>query len=124
MNLTTAELALVNGACALARDHVAPHAAQWEREQRLGHEALNIAVGLGLTRIQVPESFGGLALSFACKAQVAEVLAGGDFGFTMSLINTQNIAAKLARDAPVELARQFVPDQDRPLEVSKIRPVA
>ena len=110
MNLTATEAALVASARSLARDHVTPHAAQWEREQRMGHEALQRAVELGLTRLQVPESFGGLAMSFACKVQVAEVLAGGDFGFTMSLINTHNIAAKLARDAPPELAQQFVPD--------------
>ena len=110
MNLTPAEAALVASARGLARDHVTPHAAQWEREQRIGHQALQHAVELGLTRLQVPESFGGLAMSFGCKVQVAEVLAGGDFGFTMSLINTHNIAAKLARDAPPELAQQFVPD--------------
>jgi alkylation response protein AidB-like acyl-CoA dehydrogenase len=67
-------------------------------------------VDLGLTRVQVPASFGGLGYSFSCKAQIADVLAAGDFGFTMSLINTQNVAANLARNARPEVAARYVPD--------------
>ena len=110
MPLTSAENSLVARAADLVRDHVTPHAALWERERRIGHEALAAAVELGLTRLQVPLAFGGLELSFSCKAQLAEVLAAGDFGFTMSLINTHNVAAKLARDAQPALAQRHVPE--------------
>jgi len=41
---------------------------------------------------------------------VAEALGAANFGFTMSLINTHNVAAKLAREAPAELARRYLPD--------------
>ena len=110
MTLTADELALIDRTAALAREVVAPQAARWERERRIGHEGLAAAAALGLTRLQVPRDQGGLDLSFSCKAQIAEVLGGADFGFTMSLINTQNIAAKLARDARPEVAARYLPD--------------
>ena len=108
--LGPAEAALVGLAAELARDLVGPQAAQWERERRIGHEALQAAAALGLTRLQVPVASGGLGASFACKAALAEVLAGADFGFTMSWLNTHNVAAKLARDAPAALASRYLPD--------------
>ena len=107
--LGPAEAALVGLGAGLARDLVGPQAAQWERERRIGHEALQAAAALGLTRLQVPVASGGLGASFACKAALAEVLAGADFGFTMSWLNTHNVAAKLARDAPAALASRYVP---------------
>jgi len=110
MSLTDAEAALVAQAAALAREMITPNAARWERERRIGHEALAAAVALGLTRLQVPAAAGGLDASFSCKAQVAEALAAGDFGFTMSWINTHNVAAKLARDAAPALAARYLPD--------------
>ena len=108
--LGASEAALVGQAALLARDQVAPQAALWERERRIGHEALQAAAALGLTRLQVPLAAGGLGASFACKAALAEVLAGADFGFTMSWINTHNVAAKLALDAPAALATRYLPD--------------
>ncbi len=64
----------------------------------------------GLTGIEVPTDWGGLGLGFGVKAQIAQVLGAADFGFTMSLINTHNVAAKLAREAPQDIAQRFVPD--------------
>ena len=110
MLLTAAETSLVEQATTLAREQVSPHAARWERERRIGHEALQAAVALGLTRLQLPVSAGGLDASFSCKAAVAEALAGGDFGFAMSWVNTHNVAAKLARDAAPHIAARYVPD--------------
>ncbi len=77
---------------------------------RIGHEAIEAAAAIGLTGLEVPTAWGGLGLGFSVKAQVAEVLGAADFGFTMSLINTHNVAAKLAREAPPELAQRYVPD--------------
>ena len=97
-------------AAAFARDVVMPGAPRWEAEQRIGREAVEAAAAIGLTGLEVPTSWGGLGLGFALKAQVAEALGAADFGFTMSLINTHNVAAKLAREAPAELAQRYVPD--------------
>ena len=110
MPFTPAEQALLARTRAFARDTVAPQAARWERERRIGTEAIDEAVAIGLTRLQVPLAWGGLAMSFACKAAVVEILAGADFGFAMSLVNTHNVAAKLARDAAPALAARYVPE--------------
>jgi alkylation response protein AidB-like acyl-CoA dehydrogenase len=110
MLLSQAEESLLAQAKVLCQTVVSPNAAQWERERRIGHESLRAAVEIGLTRLQVPLAHGGLDHSFSCKAGMADILAAGDFGFTMSLINTQNVAAKLARDASPEIAARYVPD--------------
>jgi alkylation response protein AidB-like acyl-CoA dehydrogenase len=110
MPLTTAEEALIARAATLAHTRITPLAPTWERERRIGREVLAEAVDLGLTRLQVPASHGGLDFSFQCKARVAEVLAAGDFGFCMSWINTQNVAALLARKAQPAVAARYVDD--------------
>jgi len=102
--------ALLARAAAFARDVVMPGAPRWEAEMRIGCEAVEAAAAIGLTGLEVPTDWGGLGLGFTVKAQVAEVLGAADFGFTMSLINTHNVAAKLAREAPPDLARRYVPD--------------
>ena len=93
-----------------ARDVVRPGAPRWETERRIAREAISAAGVLGLTGLEVPVDFGGLGLGYRVKARVAEILGAADFGFTMSLLNTQNVAAKLAREAPAELARRHVPE--------------
>ena len=108
IHLSEREQAIVERAAQFAREVVAPNAARWERERRIGREAISAAAAIGLTRLQVPVDQGGLDCSFTCKAQVAEALAGADFAFTMSLINTHNVAAKLAREAPPAIAAPWV----------------
>jgi alkylation response protein AidB-like acyl-CoA dehydrogenase len=93
-----------------AGDVVEPGAPRWEAEQRIGREAIAAAAAIGLTGLEVPAAWGGLGLGFSVKAQAAELLGAADFGFTMSLINTHNVAAKLAREAPVEVAQRYLPD--------------
>lgn len=108
--LPPAEEDLVARAAALARDRITPLAPLWERERRIGREVLADAVALGLTRLQVPASHGGLDASFRCKARIADALAAGDFGFTMSWINTANVAALLARKAQPAVAARYLDD--------------
>ncbi len=110
MPLTAAEDQLIAQAATLARSRIAPLAATWERERRIGREVLTEAVALGLTRLQLPASHGGLDASFGCKARVAEVLAAADFGFCMSWINTHNVAALLARKAQPAVAARYLDD--------------
>ncbi|MEM6663261.1 MAG: acyl-CoA dehydrogenase family protein [Pseudomonadota bacterium] len=98
--MTASPAALLDQTRTFAREVVAPGALVWERERRLGHEALSQAAGMGLTGLQVPPSDGGLGHPYSVKAQVAEILGGADFGFAMSLLNTQNVAHRLTRDAP------------------------
>jgi alkylation response protein AidB-like acyl-CoA dehydrogenase len=95
---------------AFAREVVMPGAPIWEAERRIAREAITAAAAIGLTGLDVPTEWGGLGLGYRVKAQVADILGAADFGFTMSLLNTHNIAAKLAREAPPDLARRHVPD--------------
>jgi alkylation response protein AidB-like acyl-CoA dehydrogenase len=106
---TPAEQSLLDRAAAFAREVVAPGAAAWERERRIGRDALRAAAAIGLNGIEVPEAFGGLGLGFACKVAACEQLAAADFGFTMSWVNSHNVAARLARAAPAALAHRYVP---------------
>jgi alkylation response protein AidB-like acyl-CoA dehydrogenase len=92
-----------------ARDVVAPGAILWERERRIGREAIEAAATLGMCRLEVPRERGGLGLPFSMKARVTEALASADFGFAMSLVNTQNIATKLAREASPVVAERYLP---------------
>lgn len=93
----------------LVRDVVTRQAPIWESERRVGLEAIHQGAEFGLTGMQVPMQWGGLGVSFRCKTAVADLLAQGDFGFSMSLINTHNVAAKLANDAPPAVASRYVP---------------
>lgn len=93
-----------------AMDEVAPGAALWERERRMGTEALQTAAQMGLTGLQVPVDLGGLGHPFSVKSSVGETLAGADFGFAMSVLNTQNVAHRLTRDADTRLSEAFLAD--------------
>lgn len=102
--------ALLGRVAAFGREVVAPAAPGWERERRIGREAIEAAAALGLCRIETPASHGGLGLPFSVKARIAEVLAGADFAFAFSLVNTGNVATKLAREAAPEVAASWVPE--------------
>ncbi|MFT5507051.1 MAG: alkylation response protein AidB-like acyl-CoA dehydrogenase [Hyphomicrobiaceae bacterium] len=108
-NLTPQELALLQQVRTFADDVVAPAAPEWDRNRAFGRDAIGAAAKLGLTGLQVPVAMGGLGHSFSCKAQVTDIVAGADFGFAMSLINTQNVAYKLSRDASPEVAQRYIP---------------
>ena len=109
MLLSADETTLLERAAEFARQVVAVQASVWERERRIGREAVLEAARLGLTGLEVPPAWGGLGMSFSCKARLADILGAADFAFTMSLLNTHNVAAKLAREAPPEVARRYVP---------------
>ena len=109
-SLAPGEAALLGQVRDFARDTVAPLAPAWERERRIGREALTEAAGIGLTGLQVATEHGGLGASFSAKAAIAEVLGGADFGFAMSLLNTQNVAQRLVRDVPGPVTGRYLPD--------------
>lgn len=101
--------ALLAQVAAFAREVVAPGAIAWERERRIGREAVLEAARLGLTRLEMPVDAGGLGMPFSTKVRVTELLGAADFAFAMSLVNTQNVAVKLKREAPASVASRYVP---------------
>lgn len=100
---------LIDRAERWARDWALPRLAAWEAAgQGLPPEAFRQAAALGLLRVEVPLSQGGLGLPFSAKARLVRALARVDFGLAMSLVNTHNPAAKLAREGPAHLAERWV----------------
>lgn len=108
--ISAEEAAFLEQIRAFAETTLAKGAPVWTRERRMGLEALQEAAERGFLGLQTPKEFGGLGFSFACKAAMAEILGAVDYGFAMSMINTHNVAAKIANDARPEVAERFVPD--------------
>ena len=100
---------LLDRARVFAREVIAARAAEWDRANAFDPATLRKAASFGWLGLQVPEAHGGLGLPFSVKSRLTEVLAGADFGFALSLVNTMNIGHKLVRDAP-HLADRYLPD--------------
>lgn len=107
--LTAVEQRVVDAARSFAASDVAAHVRDRDGGLTDARAVLPAAAAAGLLGLEVPVAHGGLGLSFACKRQVAEILAAADFGLAMSLINTHNVANHLARVAAPEVARRYVP---------------
>ncbi len=90
------ERALVEAARRFGREQVAPAAAQWERTREVPRDAIRAAARHGLTAIEVPKAQGGQGAGFIAKTLIAETLARACMGFAFSLVNTQNVAARIA----------------------------
>lgn len=70
---------------------------------------MTAAADLGLLRLQVPVEDGGLGASFSLKAATCQALAAADFGLAMSIVNTHNVAAKLALHGSAGLKKRHLP---------------
>lgn len=108
--VTNDEADLIAAATTFAEDYVRPQAATWTNDREIPREAFFKAAAIGLTSIEVPKEFGGMGCSLSTKAKVAEVLARADFGFSMAVINTQNVAAKLAGHCSLLTVTRYLPD--------------
>ena len=106
--LTPTELEQIARAREFADNFVRPNAQAWDRGDATSRDILPQAASAGLLRMLAPASHGGAELTFSCMWRVAEVLAGADFGLAMSLINTHNVAALLARSAQPAVAARYV----------------
>jgi alkylation response protein AidB-like acyl-CoA dehydrogenase len=106
---TAAEDRIVQAARDFVASHVVPHVQAWDGGRADSRAVLPAAAAAGLLGLEVPVAHGGLGLSYRCKRQVAEILAGADFGLAMSVINTHNVANHLARMAAPDVARRYVP---------------
>jgi hypothetical protein len=74
---------------AFARDELAPHAAQWDREHRFPREALRALGGLGALGMVVPERYDGAGMDYVSLAVALEEIAAGD-GATSTIVSVQN----------------------------------
>jgi alkylation response protein AidB-like acyl-CoA dehydrogenase len=83
-----------------ATAHLAHAAAGWGHGAGPDPTLFRAAAELGLFGIELPNEAGGLGFDFAHKAAVCATLAAVDFGFAMSIVNTQNAARRLYLSAP------------------------
>lgn len=95
---------------AFARDVVAPAAPLWAQGENPEPATFTTAAQIGLTRIEVPAAFGGLDLGFRAKVEACAIIAAVDFGLAMALVNTHNVAKRIAMSAPADVASALLPD--------------
>ena len=95
-----------------AAEHLAPHAADWERCRQPGLPADVVAAfaASGLLTSNVPVGHGGGGMSFRGKIAVAEVLAKHCLPSSFALINLINGPFRVWRDATDDQKRRWLPD--------------
>jgi alkylation response protein AidB-like acyl-CoA dehydrogenase len=89
--LTEEQRAFADSAGAFAASELAPHAAQWDREQTFPREAIGRAGDLGFCGLYAPERIGGLALPRLDATLVFEQMAAVDPS-TTAFITIHNMA--------------------------------
>ncbi len=75
-----------------AREHLRPHAAQWDRERRFPREALAELGKMGLAGVAIPGEWDGAGMDHTSLAIVIEELAAGE-GATSTIVQVNNLAA-------------------------------
>ncbi|MEQ9519733.1 MAG: acyl-CoA dehydrogenase family protein [Parvibaculum sp.] len=88
---------------------VEPNANKWEAERGQPVAALRLAADAGLLRLETPSAHGGFGLGFLTKLAFCEEMARGDMAFVFSLINTQNVAARLCETGKPHFPKTHVP---------------
>ncbi len=91
------------------REVIKPNAASWEAAKCQPVGALRQAADAGLFKLETPPEAGGFGLSFLTKLAVCEEMSRGDMAFTFALINTQNVASKLATGGNARHIADYVP---------------
>lgn len=92
-----------------AKGRVAAEAAAWSIGAAPEPALYQEAAALGLLGVEVPEEMGGRGFGFATRVAALEVLAGADFGFAMSLVNTHNVALRLCEVGQDAAAARYLP---------------
>jgi alkylation response protein AidB-like acyl-CoA dehydrogenase len=110
MQFSVEEKQLIETAKTFRDEFVAPFADHWERDRRVPVETLKLAADRGLLRLETPKQNGGHGARFSVKMKLSEVLAESCMAFSFSMINTQNVAAKIAKEGSAEAVDRYVDD--------------
>src|SRR6059058_4432037 len=89
MRLSEEQRMLRDTARDVARDLLAPHAAEWDREARFPQEALAELGRLGFMGMLVPPEYGGAGADHVGYALALEEIAAGD-GSVSTILAVQN----------------------------------
>jgi len=107
---STDEQAFITRVQSFAAATVHSSACDWSMGQSPSQALYQKAAEIGLTGIEVPTQLGGQGFSFKVKADACALLAGADFGFAMSIVNTHNVALRLCASASPEIRDKYLPD--------------
>lgn len=108
-SLDAREMELLAQARGFRERVVEPRAGLWEKDRRVPTEALREAGEQGFLRLEAPRSAGGLGHRYRVKLALAEEMARGDMAFTFSLVNSQNVAARLAASTVPRHREEYLP---------------
>tara|TARA_R110000868_G_scaffold20217_17_gene85924 strand:- start:8349 stop:9506 length:1158 start_codon:yes stop_codon:yes gene_type:complete len=111
-HLSDEELAMLARARTFGSDVMREGADAWEAGASTV-AALRLAADAGLLRLEVPHSLGGLGHRYRLKLAICEALSRVDMAFTFSLINTHNVAARLAQSTTRAYLNTLVPALQR-----------
>jgi alkylation response protein AidB-like acyl-CoA dehydrogenase len=75
-----------------AKEQLAPHAAQWDREKTFPRDALAGLAAMGLYAVAVPEELGGAGLDYTSLAVACEEISAGDCA-TATIVSVNNLVA-------------------------------
>ncbi len=93
---------------AFARERLAPHAAEWDRDGTFPREALAGLASLGLMGICVPEEWGGAGLGYLALSVAMEEIAAGDGGTSTAVAVSNLVANIIAGYGDDEQKRRFL----------------
>ena len=80
VDLTEDQLSIRDMVRDLARNEIAPHAAEWDREQRFPRELFATLGELGLLGVLIPEEHGGAGLGYVEYVLILEEIGAADGG--------------------------------------------
>src|SRR5258706_3132877 len=90
MRLNDEQRLLRDTARDVARNLLAPHSAEWDREARFPKEALAELGKLGFMGMLVPEAYGGAGADHVGYALALEEIAAGD-GATSTILSVNSL---------------------------------
>src|SRR4051812_42960999 len=95
---------------AFARDELAPHAADWDRNKTFPREALTKLGELGVLGMVTPDEYGGAGADYISLAVAIEEVAAGD-GATSTIVSVQNsvVCGPILKFGTEEQKRRYLP---------------
>ncbi|HBU39986.1 MAG TPA: hypothetical protein DEB59_05920 [Acidimicrobiaceae bacterium] len=89
---------------------ITPHVVEWEKTRTFPANAIAAASELGLLGMEISPELGGLGMTFAQKLKVLDVLSEVSMPYAFSLVNSHNVAARLARHGTEDQKDRFLED--------------
>ena len=89
MPLSEDHLAVQDAVRAYVQDHIAPHAARWDKEHHFPAAELKGLAALGCYGVAVPTEWDGAGLDYLALAVILEEIAAGD-GATSTVVSVNN----------------------------------